>query len=132
MESWRHTFRDGFAPQLSTAGLEALKAALENDDQSLIQTGTTQPPPVVSFKDASVEGACAVAYCFWKGDGLTTVGQVEEAFANACYQADCALGEPTGCRRFLNRFDDEPRERFFPKLLEEVAHILDERKAQHG
>jgi hypothetical protein len=55
---------------------------------------------------------------------MATVGEVDEFFANACYQADLLLGEPAGCRHFLNWFDDEEREDVVPQLLKEVEREL--------
>lgn len=51
---------------------------------------------------------------------MRSVEEVEYAFAAMCYQCDVLLGEPAGCRNFLNEFDDSLREQFFPQLLEEV------------
>src|SRR5258706_2911603 len=77
MESWRKVWRDGFAPQLSTAGLDALRHALREDDTRLIQGVTTSPPPIPCLREWAVEGACAVAFCAWQGEGFDTVGEVE-------------------------------------------------------
>jgi hypothetical protein len=130
VESWRKVWRDGFAPCLSTAGLEALKAGLESDDPKLIQGLTTTPPPLMCVQDWPVEAACALGYCGWKGDGLGTVGQVEEHFAKCCYQADQHLGEPAACRWFLNAFDDWPRDEMRRELLAEVELALSNRRKE--
>ena len=53
-----------------------------------------------------------------------TVGQVEEFFAKACYQADQRLGEPAACRWFLNWFDNTPRAEMRRELLAEVELAL--------
>lgn len=127
VELWQLVWREGFAPLLSTTELAALRVALIEDDPQLIQGGTTMPPPLHSTVDCPVEAACALGYCLWQGKGLTTVGEVEEAFARLCYEADLRLGEPTVCRWFLNWFDDTPRETVRLKLLEEVERVLAER-----
>ena len=88
MESWRKVWREGLAPMLSTKGLQALKLALVRDDERLTQGATTTPPPMQCVLDWPVEGACVVGYCAWQGDGLETVGEVEEFFAKVCFEAD--------------------------------------------
>ena len=46
MENWRKVWREGVAPLLSAAGLEALRRALVTDDGRLLQGATTTPPPL--------------------------------------------------------------------------------------
>lgn len=127
MESWRKVWRDGFVPHLNQAGLEALREILRTDDPRLSQGSTTTPPPVMSMADWPVEAACALGICAWLGNGLQTVGEVEEFFARACFEADQRLGDPAGCRWFLNWFDDTPREEMRRELLAEVERALAER-----
>ncbi len=129
MESWRMVWREGFVPMLSTASLRALLEALRSDDGRLTQGSTTTPPPLMCVQDWPVEGACAVGFCGWQGEGLETVGEVEEFFAQACYEADKRLGEPAACRWFLNWFDDTPRDEMRALLAEEIEHNLRERLA---
>lgn len=129
MESWMRVWRVGFAPHLPTEGLEALARALASDDTTLLQGATTAPPPLKCVQDWPVEAACATGYCGWKGNGLETVGEVEEFFARVCFAADQALGEPGGCRWFLNWFDDTPRDEMRRLLLVEVNRTLAERRA---
>src|SRR5262249_43699412 len=106
MTAWQRAWRVGIAPQLSRAGLLALKRALVDDDPALIQGATTQPPPLQAVYEWPVEGACAISYAGWKGEGLKTVGEVEGFFARVCYEADQALGEAAGCRHFLTAYDE--------------------------
>lgn len=124
MESWRTVWRDGFVPVLSTAGLEALAKALRDDDPRLTQGSTTTPPPLMCVQDWPVEAACALGFCGWQGDGLETVGQVEQHFADCCFKADERLGGPSACRWFLNWFDDTPRAEMRRDLLAEVELAL--------
>jgi hypothetical protein len=128
MESWRKVWREGLAPLLSVAGLEALRAALVQDDQRLQQGATTTPPPLQCVQDWPVEGACAVGFCGWQGEGLETVGEVEEFFARMCFEIDQRLGEPAGCRWFLNWFDETPRDEMRRQLLAEVNRSLAQRQ----
>jgi hypothetical protein len=129
MESWRKVWREGLAPQISTSGLEALRRALIRDDARLLQGATTSPPPLQCVQDWPVEAACGLGYCGWQGDGLETVAEVEEYFARACFEADQRLGEPAGCRWFLNWFDETPREEMRRQLAAEVNRSLAQRKA---
>lgn len=132
MDSWRKVWRDGMEPLISTEGLEALRQALRRDDPRLVQGATTTPPPLMCVQDWPVEAACALGFCAWQGDGLETVGEVEEFFARACFEADQRLGEPAGCRWFLNWYDETPREEMRRLLLEEVARSLALRRLGHG
>jgi hypothetical protein len=127
MESWRKVWREGMAPQLSPAGLEALRRALLNDDARLIQGATTTPPPLACVQDWPVEAACVLGFCGWQGDQLETVAQVEEFFARACFEADQRLGEPAACRWFLNWYDETPRAEMRRQLFAEVNRALAQR-----
>jgi hypothetical protein len=127
MESWRKVWRDGLVPQISTPGLEALRRALLTNDARLLQSATTSPPPLQCVQDWPVEGACALGYCGWQGDGLETIGEVEEFFARSCFECDQRLGEPAGCRWFLNWFDETPRDEMRRQLLAEVNRTLAQR-----
>jgi hypothetical protein len=128
MDSWRKVWRDGLAPLISTAGLEALRTALANDDARLLQGATTTPPPLQCVQDWPVEAACALGYCGWQGEGLESVAEVEEYFARLCFEVDQRLGEPAACRWFLNWFDETPREEMRDLLLAEVNRTLAQRR----
>lgn len=130
MEGWRTTWRDGFVPELSTSALEALRDALRDDDPRLVQGTTSVPPPLMCVQDWPVEAACALGFCGWQGDDLESVGQVEAFFARACFEADQRVGEPAACRRFLNWFDDTPRDQMRRELLAEVERALAARAAE--
>jgi hypothetical protein len=129
MESWRKVWREGLVPLLSNAGLEALRRGLADDDSRLVQGTTTTPPPLACVQDWPVEAACVVGYCGWQGEGLETVAEVEEFFARMCFETDKRLGEPAGCRWFLNWFDETPREEMRRELLAEVNRALALRRA---
>lgn len=129
MESWRNVWRKGLAPLLSTDSLDALRSALINDDPRLMQGATCSPPPLQCVQDWPVEGACALGYCGWQGDGLETVAEVEEFFARMCFEMDQLLGEPAACRWFLNWFDETPRDDMRRELLVEVQRSLAQRLA---
>lgn len=67
-----------------------------------------------------VEAACPIGYAGWHGDGLDTVGEVEEFFARACFEADRRMGEPAACRWLLNWIDDTPRDEMRVLLADEI------------
>jgi len=123
MERWRSVWRDGFAPSLRTPALNTLRDALRHDDPRLHQGSTTLPPAQTSFADYPCEGACAIGFCGWQ-QGLASVGEVDEFFSRACWEADSRLGESTACRWFLNWFDDMPRSVMRRDLLAEVELAL--------
>ena len=127
MESWRNVWRDGLAPVLSTAGLVALRDAVVRNDDRLMQGATTTPPPLQCVQDWPVEAACGVGYCGWQGEALETVAEVEKYFAKVCHEVDQRLGEPAGCRWFLNWFDETPRDQMRRELLTEVNRSLAQR-----
>jgi hypothetical protein len=64
------------------------------------------------------------------GDGLETVGEVEEFFALMCSEIDKLLGEAAGCKWFLNWYDDTPRPEMRRELLIEVQRTLAGRLAE--
>lgn len=109
MDAWEKVLRDGFLPGMSRTAKEALLEACLSDDPRLTQGSTTTPPPLMCVQDWPCEGACAVGFAGWQGDGIEAVGGVEEYFARQCHDADRRLGEPAACRYFLNWFDDSPR-----------------------
>jgi hypothetical protein len=124
MTAWQRTFRLGFAPQMTTRALEALRSALESDDARLITGATTLPPPLQAVAEWPVKAACPIGLSGWLGESLESVGQVEEYFARLCYEADRRLGEPAACRYFLNWVDDTQREEMRQALLVEVLLAL--------
>jgi hypothetical protein len=128
MESWRKVWREGLVGLLSTRALEVLQRALLTNDARLMQGATTTPPPLQCVQDWPVEGACALGFCGWQGEGLETVAEVEEFFARMCFEIDQRLGEPAGCRWFLNWFDETPRDEMRRELLTEVNLALAARR----
>jgi hypothetical protein len=129
LPTWAVVFRNGIAPELTTAELTALRVALDLDDGRLTQGATTTPPPMDCAKHMRCEGACAIGYAGWVGDDLPTVGDVEEFFARVCWDADQRLGEAGGVRHFINWFDETPRDEVRRLLLAEIDRVLAERAA---
>jgi hypothetical protein len=125
---WRTVWRQGFCPSIPTPTLEILAAALERDDPRLLQGSTTTPPPLMAVQDWPCEAGCLVAYVGWQGEELTTVGEVEEAFAKLCYDADNRLGA-AACREVMNFWDDTPRDQARAEFLAECRRELATRGA---
>lgn len=124
MESWRKVWRDGFAPQFSTAALAAMRDALANDHPNLVQGATTIPAPLQPLADQPAECCCILGFAAWQVDGLGTVAQLEEEFSLMCFEADQAMGEPAACRYFLNWYDETPREEMRREMLAEIDLLL--------
>ena len=127
-ESWRVVFRQGLVPVLSDKALAALRDGLANDDPALLQGQTTDPEPRSYVLDWPCYGGCAISFAGMRGEGLGTVGEVEEFFARACFEIDTRLG-PASCRWFLNFWDETPRAEAVPVLLAEVELAIEKRKA---
>ncbi len=117
------------APLLSLDSLQALKNGLATDDVRLIQGATTTPPPLQCVQSWPVEAACALGYCGWIGEGLVSVEEVETFFARMCFEIDTRLGEPAGCRWFLNWHDSTPRDEMRRQLLPEVELAISDKLA---
>jgi hypothetical protein len=129
MMTWQHAWRNGIAPQLSTAGLEALRTALESNDPRLLQGACTMPPPLQCVQDWPCEAACPIGYCCaFEERTPRMIWEVEEHFARVCHDADKRLGEPAACRWFLNWWDNTPPEESRPALLAEVRRELFDRE----
>lgn len=124
MEKWRRVWREGVVPQLSTLGLHALYSALQMDDPRLLQRVTCNPAFLETPTNYPVNASCAIGFCGWKGDGVNSVGDLQEFFTQVCQDADEALGEPGCIRYFLNWYDDTPRQEMRRELFEEVKIAL--------
>jgi hypothetical protein len=124
MHLWQRVWRRGLAPQLGRSALLALRQSLIRDDARLVQGRTMTPPPGIGLDDARVEGACALGWAGWQGEGRGTVAELERYFERVCRAADEALGEPGACRHFLDWFDTTPRLVMRRLLLAEVERGL--------
>jgi hypothetical protein len=127
--AWQKCWRLGFSPQFTDAALLLLQDALQSDDPELIQGATTYPPPVPALADWPCERADPVAFALWKGADLSTVGEVEEAFARACAEADRRLGGRGECRWLLIWWDESDYGTARRLLLREVNIELVRRSA---
>jgi len=79
------------------------------------------------MQDWPCEASDAIAFVGWQGNDLTTVGEVEEFYAKACYECDQGVKEIAACRWFLNWYDETPREEMRRDLLGEVELELSSR-----
>jgi hypothetical protein len=125
--NWQRIWRRGFAPVLSIAGLQALQRALETDDPCLVQGTTTHPAGVSRSANEPVCAACPLGYAGWRGEGMSTAGEVDGYFSRLCIAADERLGEMAATVDFLNWVDDTPRAAMRRQLLAEVDRTLAER-----
>lgn len=131
MESWRHVWREGFVPVLSTEALEALAGALRTDDPQLMQRGTTLPDHHEATRNELAEACCPLGYmgaALNGGFGVATVDQCSDFFSRTCFEADQRIGGPAECRWFLNWVDDVPRTTLLRELLPEVEAVLSARR----
>ncbi len=119
-----HAWRVGIQPLLSRPALLALQVALELDDPRLMQGETCDPAPLPCVYDWPVKAACAVGFCGWVGDGLTTVGETESYFSSIVQAADKRLNDLSGAFAFLNYFDTAEWSDVRPALLAEVEANL--------
>src|SRR5262249_3880068 len=94
VETWRKVWREGFAPQLSTAGLQARWRALTDDSPKIIQGATVKPPPLSFAEDWPVECACPVAFalCDHYGLNVATPSMLEQQFSEACARCEELVG----------------------------------------
>jgi hypothetical protein len=131
---WQWAWREGVAPQLSTAGLEALQKALESDDPALIQGQNLLPPPLQGRESDQVIAACAIGFAAWKGDcpACAPLGEIGCRFAKVCYEADQRLREPGAVHYFLIQYDSWTREEMRRNLLLEVGVALAGREREPG
>jgi hypothetical protein len=132
-EHWRLTWRVGFAPLLSPGELHALRDGLVADDAALIQGLTSLPlasdDPEFRRLDKPCTGACALGYAAWRGRGLSTVEQVEVAFAELMADAQERLAPERGINAFFTTwFDETPRAEMVPALLAEVQAEITRRE----
>jgi len=130
VEAWRKVLRVALG-LMSDESLVALRKALVEDDERLIQGATTKPPPLACLSDLDCEGACLVGYA-GMADGLETMGEVEEYSARMFYAIDNELGEPAGVRHLLNFWDETPRQELLSYMIPEVNMALDERRRLEG
>ena len=80
---------DAIAPMLPTAGLAALARALRYGSRELIEEETAQPFGGCDFRpQPTCVGACAIAFPLWKGHGLQTSPEVEDAFDKVTEQVN--------------------------------------------
>lgn len=125
MELWQASWRKGFVPVLSRKALEALRDALVRDDPRLLQGSTTDPLPYLCMRRKPCEGGCAISFCGWQGEGIETVGKVDQFFIETCEKVCQDMREGVACRWFLNWFDDTPRDVMRRELLPEVNLALE-------
>jgi hypothetical protein len=123
METWRRILREGLLRSLTDAELQALRRGLAADDPALLQGMMTLPPPLECVNDWQVEAADLLAYPAWRGRGLVSVKEVEEAAWALCSGIDARLGEGAA-KELLAWYDATPRADVLAVLLGEVEREL--------
>jgi hypothetical protein len=93
VETWKRILREGLLRALTEDELHALRRGLAADDPALQQGFMTLPPPLECLHDWQVEAADLLAYPAWRGRGLKTVKEVEEAAWALCSAIDARLGD---------------------------------------
>jgi hypothetical protein len=118
LEPWQVAFRLA-APEIGRAGLEALARGLREDDPAICQGRTTTAEP---YGEAfAPETACPIGFAAWKGRGLSTIREVQDAFHAVMSRVAKEAGEP-GAGRWLTQWvDATPRDEMRAALLEEIA-----------
>jgi hypothetical protein len=126
LTTWRRVWRDGIAPQLTTKGLQGLKAALVRNDPRLITGAICYPPPLLCMQHQPVQQCCPLSWALLEGHlpEAVSVGPLEQRFAECCWTACERLGEPGAIRYFLNAVDEWSRDELRQNLLPEVDWAL--------
>jgi hypothetical protein len=127
IEKWRDTFRRGIAPTLSDAALEALRVGLLEDDPRVLQGCSTRPPPLTACWSIPCEAACPIGYAGWQGEGIETVGGVEEFLRGVLAESDRLTGERGSARHLLNWVDCSPRDVVRREMLAEIRREQERR-----
>jgi hypothetical protein len=127
---WQVAFRDGFAPLLSTAGLEALRSALLHDSPAMVQGETAAFPDGTDPDRSPPTACCPLAYAGWRGEHLPTVASVEAWWLRVYDAAEVRLldGRADGWE-LLDFIDDSPRPVVRRGLMREVGRELARRAA---
>jgi hypothetical protein len=123
VETWRRILREGLLRSLADDELQALRRGLADEDPALLQGMMTLPPPLECVNDWAVEGADLLAYPAWRGRGLKTVREVEEAAWALCSAIDARLGEGAA-KELLAWYDGTPRADVLAVLLGEVEREM--------
>lgn len=118
LTAWR-----ALTPHLTTRALEALERACETDSGELVQ-GVTCVPSIMQCPGGTVPcQACLIGYAGWRGEGLETIGEIEDYFARMTWKIDDTIGKT--CSRWLTCwFDETPRAEVFAALLPEIRAEL--------
>lgn len=121
-------WRKGFCPNYSTAALAALAEALAANSECVIHDATTEPPALEACLNWPLKAACLVVAGPWLAGEVRTVSEAESKFAELCFAADKAMGEPAACRHPISVCDDGPRDLARRMFLVEVLRELEGRE----
>jgi hypothetical protein len=130
LRPWQVAWRNGFAPLLTTSGLEALRSALLHESPELVRGVTTTLPDGADPNDSPPTAACPLAYAGWRGDGLPSAAAVEAWWVELYDAADARLTDgPAGVWELLDFIDESPRPVVRRGLMLEVGRELARRAA---
>lgn len=127
IEPWQKVWRAS-CDYLPLAGLEALREAILADSKELIQKSTVQPCKQIFW--FPIAGACPWGYCQWKGRGLKSPGQVENAFCNICDEIADRFLDTYAYASFTHFVDSTPRAEMLAKLLPEVELAIERKQEE--
>jgi hypothetical protein len=123
---WQRSWREHVAPNLSIAGLAALKTALETNDKRLLQKVTVLPDG-----NGRVSGACVIGYCGWQETNncyCRTPYAVDRYYTEVCRKIHASSGWEA--IHFITWYDKTPRQEMIAALLPEVELVLSSRLAK--
>jgi hypothetical protein len=129
MVDWREVWRESIAPQLSVHELSFLRDAVAKNDKRLIQGSTCNPPALPCVRDWPAIGGCLFGLLAFRECESPKTAEVEASFARVVVGANSA-GAPCDTDRFLDFFDDTPRDRMLAELLPEIETELLQRGSQ--
>jgi hypothetical protein len=124
---WQKAMRQGLLPQLDLGQLKGLKVALESDDSTIAQMGTTVPPAFQVTAGWRCEHACLIGFCGMLA-GRRTVGEVNDYFYAMTRAIDQLLGGAGGCWFIMNWWDNGKRGTVFAEALAEVEAEISRRE----
>lgn len=127
---WLEVWDCGIAPQMTDEELTALADGLRDHDERIIQGHTTEPLPLLCVSDWPCEKADALGFAYLATHTGALIGEVEQFFAQTCYQCDVDIGEVAACRWFLNWHDDTPKLIMFRDLLAAVENTIYRRRLE--
>lgn len=134
LPGWVEVWRHHVAPRLPALGLVALAAALREDDPRIVQEVNAMPDRGYrgepDWRHHGVRAACPLCFAGWHGEGLATVGEVEDWFGGLAGAVND--GRPDALSWLLAWIDETERPAMLAGLLAEVEREIGRREAAAG